>query len=240
MKQKKSLFIATTVLIVLFSFSGCNEKQIEMDTASGKIKTGIILQANTSIRIDPFIFSTRIGLLKKGQTVQIIKKSFSKTWIGKSSDYWYKVKLPNEVYGWVFGRNIKFLETNNNDSIIEFVSDFWENESKKMKMNIAGKWWSINRYDEFTNHGIELFMDGKYKSYKKGSESEAIQNEYTIDFNKNELVFLEGTSFGSNLKFVRRGRSYILTRKLKNRKFRFKKIAEKKYKKVKKNESKTK
>ena len=99
-----------------------------------------------------------------------------------------------------------------------------EEDLDYLQKNISGKWWSINKYENFTNHCIEFFGNGKYKSYNRGKKDEAIESDFTVDFNKNEIIFLKGTSFGKNLKFIVRGNTYILKNSLKKGEIRFKKI----------------
>ena len=79
-----------------------------------------------------------------------------------------------------------------------------------MKQYLTGKWWSTNEFGDFTDHCIELYESGTYKSYLKGNENSPIIGTYKLDFNKNEIIFSRGTSFKSNLDLARRGSDYML------------------------------
>ena len=96
--------------------------------------------------------------------------------------------------------------------------------SDSVRNQLAWKWWSLRSTRDFTNHGIEIDTDGKYVSYRKGGKK--IEGTYSLNFHKNEIIFLDGTSFGKNLYFIRRGQSYILSDDRENPSYRFKKISE--------------
>jgi hypothetical protein len=82
----------------------------------------------------------------------------------------------------------------------------------------------VDRRGEFTNHCVEIFEDGKYKSFARGGKE--IEGEYTINFKDTEIVFLNKTSFGQNLRYVRRGNIFTLEAEMGAREWRFKKISE--------------
>ena len=185
---------------------------------------GIILASNTALRIDPLIFSGKIMHLNKGESVMILDTSKKKRWINKTNDYWYKIKTKTGFTGWTFGKNIKILSSKDKDSVNEIISDFMEDETEKLRKDLSGKWWSINNFGDFTNHCLEIYEDNKYKSYWKG-QTKPIEGEFNFDFNKNEIVFLKGTSFKGNLTIVKRGMEYILKKEMDEHELRFKKIA---------------
>jgi len=217
----KSLCLIAVVLLLI----SCGQKDEKKTTISPKRNYGVVLYRNTAIRIDPLIFSSRVLQLKKGDVVEIIEKSKEQSWIGKTSNFWYLVKSANGISGWLYGDNIKIITSATEDSMNDFLTDFWEEESSKLKKELSGKWWSVNRFDDFTDHCLEIFDDGKYKSFLKGAEK-GIEGDYSFDFQKNEIVFMKGTTFNSNLNFMRRGQSIILEKELKDREFKFKKIVE--------------
>ncbi len=185
---------------------------------------GIVLNDNAALRIDPLIYASRVTLLKKGEKVEILDQSKEKSWIGKSCDYWYKVNLKKGLSGWIFGGNLKIFTGSQSSTIDNYLSNLREDEEKALKENLAGKWWSVDKHGDFTNHCVEIYTDGKYKSFARGGKE--IEGEYTINFSDNEIVFLKNTSIGQNLKFVQRGNLYHLEADDGNREWRFRKIAE--------------
>jgi len=231
MKKVNKLNFLPASLLVIFcvlssGMTGCSpDSNNEDKILTGNNNAGIILSHGTSLRIDPFIFSHRICDLNKGTTVKIIGKSSEKSWVGKTHHYWYKIRLENNITGWVYGSTIRVITADNRTILKSYLSDFWEEESDKLMKEISGKWWSINRYGDFTRHCVEIYSDGTYKSYYKGN-SNIISGVYTFDFNKNEIIFLKGTSFGKNLNYIKRGRSFILHKDLNAGTLRFKRITE--------------
>ncbi len=222
MKSFNILIISALVIIMLSSLKCKGGDQPPMVPEKS---TGIVLANGSSVRIDPFIFSSRVAELPKGTAVILLERSFEKQGVGSSVDYWYKVRVQNGITGWVYGKNIKIVHTKNTETVKNLIAEFKEEEEEEIKKNLMGKWWSINLFGEFTDHCLEFNEDGKYKSYQKGNDK-IIESEYTINFNKNEIVFLQGTSFGKNLDLVIRGNSYTLKKNVNDGEIRFKKIVE--------------
>ena len=221
-KAMKSKYIYL-MIIVLLSISQCSKSHNETHSASSTTKA-IVINDNTSVRIDPHIFSSRVTSVNKGTIVTIIDISKEKQWVGGQMDYWYKVSLPNTIKGWIFGSSLA-LQINASDAAIErYVESLWKKEADTVRKEISGKWWSINKSGDFTEHALELYPDGSYKSYKKGAKG--IEGSYSLNFRTSEVVFLDGTSFGKNLYFIKRGNSYQLAESLQDANIEFKKIAE--------------
>lgn len=186
--------------------------------------SALIINKNSAVRIDPFIFSAQVTRLPKGTKVVIIDRSATTQQVAKYNDYWYKIKISEGLTGWIYGTNLKILSKIKKDSIENYISSFKDEDYQKINEAISGKWWSVNNSNNFTNHCIEFYEDGKYLSYKIGQDNEKIESNFTIDFNSNEIVFLKGTSFKDNLNFIERGNTFILERKSKDSSIRFKKI----------------
>lgn len=211
------------LLLACILYVHCSRATTSIQTTSGTTKA-VVINDSTSVRIDPHIYSSRVTTVKKGTIVTIIDISKEKQWVGGKVNYWYKVQLPNSIKGWIFGTSLE-LQANASDSAIErYVNSLWKEESDTVRNAIAGKWWSVNKSGDFTEHALEIYPNGKYKSYRKGIKG--IEGSYSLNFRTNEVVFLDGTSFGKNLFFLKRGNSYQLAEALKDAKTEFKKIAE--------------
>jgi hypothetical protein len=91
-----------------------------------------------------------------------------------------------------------------------------------MKM-LAGRWWSVDKRGDFTNHALEIFPDGKYKSYLKGGQP--ITGEYNLNFKENEIVFTNGTTFKTNLNIVQRGTMLYLEKETDKESIKFQKTS---------------
>lgn len=221
MKILNSFCIFTVVTICLCS---CDLKDSNTRVIKSDEYIGVIIARNTSLRIDPYIFSSKIDMLNKGETVTIIDKSKTKSWIGGISNYWYRVLYKNSIPGWIYGENIKLVKKSSFSNMNDYMADYWEKEAEIIKNDIVGKWWSQNSDGDFTDHCIEIYKEGNYKSYKKGDINNAISGEYNFDFNKNEIIFLKGTSFNKNLNFIKRGDTYFFKTPGNNDVIKFKRI----------------
>ncbi len=213
------------LLVILISLTQCSKKtdMSKITKIAPKKYSGVILTNDTAARIDPYIFSARVDLLKKGETVEITDKSSEKSAVGSTVDFWYKVSTSKKISGWIYGKNIQILD-NDKSSVTSFVNNFWEKEKESVKKHIVGRWWSVNKFGDFTNHVLEINDGGKYRSYTKGGDAGAIEGEYNLDFTNNEVLFAKGTSFEKNLSMVLRGDSLILYKDTEKGEILFKKI----------------
>ena len=184
---------------------------IVQDSGSLGYKSGgVITENNTALRITPLVFSGVIARLEKGRPVEITDRSAEKSRIARTTDYWYHVKLQDGMTGWVYGQNLRLVDIKNSKQLNDLISEFREFEASGFSKAVAGKWWSVNSFGDFTEHALEFYEDNKYKSYYKGQEKNPIEGEFTADFNKSEVIFPQGTTFKQNLKFAQRGDSYVL------------------------------
>ena len=219
------LALAANLLVVLLLFTGCAKDTDDVPTPNLKNQTmGIVVMNNASLRVDPYLYSSRLLLLNKGDIVTIKDQSKVRQWIGKKHDYWYNIEMKNGISGWMFGSTLDIVDSSNSDAVKSYLDQFWMEQSDSVRKEIAGKWWSLNSVGDFTNHGIELTTDGKYVSYRKGGKN--IEGTYSLNFHENEIIFLDGTSFGKNLYFIRRGQSYVLADDREEASLQFKKISE--------------
>lgn len=227
MKNFKISILLPGLAIIFLLSCGNNEDKPgvnpENDSSAVKKNMGIILTHNTALRIDPLIFSARITQMNKGQIVEVLDRSAEEKTIAGSTDYWYKIKLENRITGWTFGKHIKILASGGQDAVDTYLGKFWEEETEELSKELHGKWWSINRYGEFTSHALEIFKDGNYRSYYKGG-GKPIEGVYNFDFNKNMVIFLSGTTFKSDLRYTKKGNIYSLSIDTDKEEIRFKKI----------------
>ena len=215
--------LAALVFFALLFF-GC--KAIEDSISSDYKRGGVVTENNTALRISPLVFSGVVARLEKGIPVEVMERSAEKSRIARTTDYWYHVKLQDGMAGWVYGQNLRLMDIKNYKQLNNLISEFKEFEAGGFAKVVAGKWWSVNAFGDFTEHALELYEDNKYKSYYKGGEKNPIKGEFKVDFNKNDIIFPEGTTFKQNLKFAERGESYILYTQSDEKEMSFKKIQE--------------
>ncbi|MBN1531910.1 MAG: SH3 domain-containing protein [Spirochaetes bacterium] len=222
--KNQGLHRATILIlaVAICSIISCGNDDSIIGSSSQPTKA-IITSGNSAIRIDPLLFSGRVALLNKGEVVELLERSKTKSWVGDTNDFWYKVRRANGISGWTYGTNIRVLRPGT-ASMEQFIADFIKDDSKEMIKAITGKWWSVNSFGDFTSHCLEFYEDNKYKSYRKGS-SVFIEGEYTFDLNKNQIIFIKGTTFGKTLDMIKRGQTYMLQKEMEDQVIRFKKIA---------------
>lgn len=220
---KITLLLFIFPFLLLLNCSKDGEPESPSQVPEQKKDMGVILTQDTALRIDPLVFSARIAQLNKGTVVEILDRSSEERVIAGHKDYWYKIKLESRITGWTFGKHIKVLDASGRESLESYLGKFWEKETEELSNDLHGKWWSINRYGDFTNHALEIFKDGRYRSYYKGG-GKVIEGVYNFDFNKNMVVFLSGTTFENDLNYIRKGNSHTLQKTDGKEEIRFKKI----------------
>ena len=221
---KKNIYLLLFIGLLLFQLS-CKDKISKKNLLLNK--QGKILNNNSAVRIDPYIFSARVDKLEKGAVVDILACSKKKSWIAQKEDFWYRIKTSEGMTGWIFGQNLKILSgqklitKRKGQKIISSL----EKKIEERRKDLAGKWWSINNKGEFTQHCLEISPQGKYRSYLKDKqEEECFKGNYNFNFNNSQIIFLAGASFGNELSFSARGQVYILYKDSKKKPLRFKRI----------------
>jgi len=209
-KMKKISILLTSFLIIIHASCGGKKGDVPAmpERAEGN-PIAVVITPNTAMRIDPLIFSSRVALLKKGEVAEVLERSIEEKNIGNSRSYWYKVKLASGITGWIYGANLTILDDSNRGNVESYLSQFWEKETEELSSALHGKWWSVNRFNDFTSHCLEIYKDGKYKSYIKGA-SKKLEGEYNFDFNNSKIIFLGETSFSGSLSYIKRGDIYTL------------------------------
>lgn len=223
MLRKVMLYFGVVFLTGLcLIWCGKDREPQHIDLKRNKV-VGVVIRENAVMRIDPIVYSARIALLKRAEIVEVLDKSKEQVIVSGARGYWYKVKAPNGITGWVWGKNIRFFTNESKSHIDSYVSSFWEKESERVMKMISGRWWSVDKRGDFTNHALEIFHDGKYKSYLKGGQP--ITGDYNINFKDNEIVFTGGTTFKMNLNIVQRGTMMYLEKETDKDSIKFQKVS---------------
>jgi hypothetical protein len=98
MNLKHSIF-AFVVLLLTASTSQSQTDEVKLDTPVAKITIVSAMRARGAPRID----AAEIARLKLGTVVNATAHSTTQDTIGGKTDYWYRVNLPNNQTGWLFG-----------------------------------------------------------------------------------------------------------------------------------------
>jgi len=219
------------LLLLIFIFGVCSshiinctreEQTDEIYTETDR--SGVILQDRSTLRLDPILYSATIDYIRLGEVVELLGQSKEKSWIGDTNDYWYKIKLKGGPVGWTYGTNIKVFAGKDRDDIDDFLVTFWEQEKKKLQKTLSGRWWSVDQWDHYTNHCIELYNNGKYKAFCVNCTP--IEGEYKINFDDYEIILLKGSYIGDRVNYMTRDTVYILKKPEPNE-IKFKRVRKK-------------
>lgn len=216
----------TIALILFLSCLACSNKNEEFKNESEDsfLKTGIIVNNNSAIRIQPMRLSSPIITLNKGAKIKIIEKSGEKSYIAKKSEFWYKIYTKSGIQGWTFGTNLRQFSNNDYDAINSFSNKLKNEEIQKVFKELKGKWWSINNWGHFTNFSISIFKNGDYISLKKGNSNE-IKGSVIIDPDKSGIKFNSKTHVGSDFTYFSMGGELFIECKKKKYSIKFKRIS---------------
>jgi hypothetical protein len=66
-------------------------------------KTGVLNDSNARVREFPNLDARVLGTLQKGSKVVVVDRSSLKVQIGALNDYWYSIKTPTDIEGWLYG-----------------------------------------------------------------------------------------------------------------------------------------
>ncbi|MDA3901368.1 MAG: SH3 domain-containing protein [Spirochaetes bacterium] len=218
--MKKILCLVLTVLLA--GCAGGNEESVKKDFIEEKDSFAISLNDYAAIRFQPQIYSSRTHYIMKGDTVQVMDQSAEKSTIARKSEYWYYVKLPSGIAGWTFGTNIRIIKEGDGFSIDDYKKQVAQENIERIVKELTGKWWSVTASGNFTSHSLILYEDQTYRSARGGVVK---KGDYTLDMDKNLLVFSDGATFGEDLTLVSRGVEILIEKETEKYKYRFKKIS---------------
>lgn len=103
MKSGKIYIIIVVMIIISTYILVAQEKRVNEEYC-------IIKGENVSIRQNPSTKSKVIGRLDKYEFVYCTDKTGDKDKIGEDEDYWYKISNCDTKEGWVFGKNVNYID----------------------------------------------------------------------------------------------------------------------------------
>jgi Bacterial SH3 domain len=95
----QTLIFAFVLAIVNASLLAAQTEEVGLDATQAKITTVSAMRARKS----PQVAAEEVVRLKLGTVVNAIARSTNQDTIGGKTDYWYRVNLPNNQTGWLFG-----------------------------------------------------------------------------------------------------------------------------------------
>ena len=223
LKKENRNIIIIILLLIIIVFITCKDETSTKQYNKDINNIGITLMDKTIMRVDPFINSSVITYINKGEIVTILNKSPEKDRIGNSRNFWYNVSFSRGYLGWIYGTSLKLFPVNNKHEIESYLSDLWGKELIGFRKKIAGKWGPSAKESIVPEQSLEIFENGKYKSYQTGSK--LIEGEYNINFKAKVINFSNGTFFGNNINFLTSRNKYILTKGNKENEMKLKRIS---------------
>ena len=211
-------------VIISLSVIGCSRGGSKSSFGGNQKDIGVITVDDASVRLEPFIYSSRVTVLSTGENVEVLDHSKEKSAVAGKIDFWYRVRLRNGITGWIYGQNLKVFTEGSNSSVESYAKELRQDEDKKALKELRGKWWSVSGEENFTDHILALRENGTYASLLKGSDK-PVEGDYTLDSMKGEITFSKGTSFGDKANFIIRGEIYLLEALIDGKAVKFKKIS---------------
>lgn len=199
-----------TLLSIFILGVECNETTEEGDLV---IKNATITSDVVSLRTNPVILASEIQFLHRGDEVKVIGRSTRPDRISGMMDYWYQVRLKNDIQGWVYGPNLSIGRGNNKQKSSEEARAALKEELERA---VVGKWWEILSNGSTGYGRIYFWPDGVYKHGFGRGELRA-QGKYTIDVDEMKVVLDKGSYMGEQLSMRKVGSEYRIYGKTKSR-----------------------
>ena len=97
--NRQTVIFLFILAIAPATLHAAQQEEVRLERAREKITTVSAMR----VRSAPQASSDEVGRLKLGTTVNAIARSMNQDTIGGKTDYWYRVDLPNNQTGWLFG-----------------------------------------------------------------------------------------------------------------------------------------
>ena len=212
------------IVFIVILCAACSDPKPGKAAFSKNEQIGLVTERGSAMRIEPYVYSSKVGELAKGEKVEVLESSKEMASIARTRNYWYRVRNASGLTGWVYGGNIKVFAAGSDFSAGNFAKQIKEEEQNEVLKELVGKWWSVNTREEFTQYWVSLFKDGKYEARYKDS-GKLYKGQYTLNLADSTITFDNDTPLGKELKFSERGLQYYIEYTGSSDSVRFKKIS---------------
>lgn len=201
---------ALILFLILIStvVMSCGEKGVFrrlVDTIPDRAVTRV---NSVNMRIAPFVLASKVDVLQKGIPLKIVDRSDKKDRIGRSVDYWYRVRLINGLEGWIYGTGLTL-----NESPGKGENPVWNIPSTSSVIpdgDLRGKWKVSSGGDSFKRVELLFRKDGTFL-YQRGAEMPA-EGTYKVDADLNSIQLKSGSlPDGTGIKYFFTGRELRLS-----------------------------
>lgn len=187
--------IAAVVLfsvLVIFPGSGCDSAPTESSNTFAEVTNH-----KASLRIDPTTVASEIVFLDRGLEVNVIGRSTEKARISGHNEFWYRVRLPDGIEGWVYGASLSIGSTGG-------VRRKPEQDKKELALSLVGKWWEVRTDGSTGYRRLYLWPDGVYK-YAYGTDGPMLEGKYEILAEEQQLKLDPPSGMGDTVRLKRLG-----------------------------------
>ncbi|MEQ9365893.1 MAG: SH3 domain-containing protein [Leptospirales bacterium] len=125
-----------------------------------------------SLRIDPTTVASEVAFLDRGLQVQVIGRGVEKQRISGHNEFWYLVRLPDGIEGWIYGASLSIGSSGGQ-------SRKPEQDQKELALSLVGKWWEVRTDGSTGYRRLYLWPDGVYK-YAYGTDGPMREGKYEI------------------------------------------------------------
>ena len=225
----KRIAIALIISALAAAVSCSKDRNASKGVIAGAKEIGVIMEQDSSVRLDPLIYSARIAVLATGEQVEVLDKSKEKAPVAGKLNYWYKIRLRDGIVGWIYGANLKVFTEGSDSSVESFAKELRAEEAGNVMKALKGRWWSITDTQAFTDNILSLKDNGTYASMKKakaeGENPPALEGDYKVDTLNSKITFSKGTTVGDTIDYIIRGDIYVLESSVDGKRVTFKKIS---------------
>jgi len=197
----QSFVFAALLVGITVSFVACKPKakshQLKKNESIDNF-VAVTTIGDLNLRIGPHQETARVLSLSDGMVLEVLERSEEKVHIGNNHDFWYHVRTPNGITGWVYGSFLILVEKGDKKKAAEIAIEKIREEKIKLMKSLAG-FWSINTKDgNEGHHKVVIYEDGSYLAYSTEIKR-AYQGDIEIFLKEKKLTFKNGATFGREL-----------------------------------------
>ena len=161
---------AIIMIAIFISLNSLLNAQENYKTYNGVINDNIV-----GIRAEPFLDSSIIGYLNKGDSVKIYGRSFNRMYLNGNDSYWLRIQI-NKIEGWAYGAYINLTDfqydslpiLSENDFIQQINLNYSRNlplsdlmEMEKEMLTLQSNQFVITNIKDFYNSFVNLFNNNQ-------------------------------------------------------------------------------
>ena len=150
-----------------------------------------------SLRVDPTTVSSEITFLDRGLEVKVIGRTQERSRISGHNEYWYRVRLPDGIEGWLYGASLSIGSAGGSTREPE-------QDKKELALSLVGKWWEVRTDGSTGYRRLYLWPDGVYK-YAYGTEGEMREGRYEILAEEQKIKLDPPSGMGDTVQLKRLG-----------------------------------